>query len=65
MTSSLRYRAAGISVLIFLTLICVWYLATRTTTTAVKTSPEYAACLPSAPLRQIEGLSDGRISGSS
>ncbi len=42
MTSSLRLRAALVSVALFMAFIGVWYLATRSTATVASMSPEYA-----------------------
>src|SRR6201992_3983477 len=42
MTSSLRFRAAIISVALFLAFIGVWHLATRSTSAVGNMSPEYA-----------------------
>src|SRR6478735_3345322 len=42
MTKSLRFRAAMVSVVIFLAFIGAWHLATRGTTTVATMSPEYA-----------------------
>jgi nitrate/nitrite transport system permease protein len=42
MTSSLRIRAAIVSIAIFLAFIGAWHLATRSTSTVATMSPEYA-----------------------
>jgi nitrate/nitrite transport system permease protein len=42
MTSSLRFRAAIVSVVIFVAFIGAWHLATRGTATTASMSPEYA-----------------------
>ncbi|RYX98707.1 MAG: nitrate ABC transporter, permease protein, partial [Bradyrhizobiaceae bacterium] len=42
MITSLRVRAAVVSIAIFLAFIGVWHLATRSTGTAATMSPEYA-----------------------
>ena len=42
MTTSLRFRAAVVSIVLFLAFIGVWHLATRGTGTAASMSPEYA-----------------------
>ncbi len=42
MTSSLRFRAAVLSIAIFLTFIGAWHLATRGSGTVANMSPEYA-----------------------
>lgn len=42
MSSSLRFRAAIVSVAIFMAFIGAWHLATRSTTTVATMSPEYA-----------------------
>src|ERR1700712_2611556 len=42
MTSSLRFRAALLSLLMFAALIGAWHLATRGTASVQKMSPEYA-----------------------
>src|SRR6195952_4561193 len=42
MTSTLRLRAAVVSIAIFLAFIGVWHLATRATSTVGAMSPEYA-----------------------
>ena len=42
MTSSLRVRAAIVSVVLFAVFIGVWHLATRQTASVANMSPEYA-----------------------
>src|SRR2546429_83619 len=42
MTSSLRFRAAIVSIALFLAFVGIWHLATRGTGTVVNMSPEYA-----------------------
>ena len=42
MTASLRFRAAIVSIALFMAFIGVWHLATRGTGTVAKMSPEYA-----------------------
>src|SRR5207245_6588341 len=42
MTTSLRFRAAIVSVALFLAFIGIWHLATRSTATIANMSPEYA-----------------------
>ena len=42
MMSSLRFRAAILSIALFVAFIGVWHLATRSTATVAKMSPEYA-----------------------
>ncbi len=42
MTSSLRFRAAIVSIALFLAFIGIWHLATRSTTAVATMSPEYA-----------------------
>src|SRR4051812_3787390 len=42
MIQSLRFRAAIVSIAIFLAFIGVWHLATRSSGTAATMSPEYA-----------------------
>jgi nitrate/nitrite transport system permease protein len=39
---SLRFRAATLSIALFVAFICVWHLATRSAATVAKMSPEYA-----------------------
>src|SRR5882672_103859 len=42
MTSSLRFRAAIVSVVLFVAFIGIWHLATRGTGTVATMTPEYA-----------------------
>jgi nitrate/nitrite transport system permease protein len=42
MTSSLRFRAAIVSIALFVAFIGIWHLATRSTATVATMSPEYA-----------------------
>src|SRR6202166_5136712 len=42
MTFSLRFRAAIVSIVLFLAFIGIWHLATRSTATVATMSPEYA-----------------------
>ena len=42
MTSSLRFRAAIVSMVLFAVFIGVWHLATRSTAPVANMSPEYA-----------------------
>src|SRR5437763_15077822 len=42
MTTSLRFRAAIVSVALFLAFIGIWHLATRGTASVATMSPEYA-----------------------
>jgi len=42
MTSSLRFRAAIVSVVLFVAFIGIWHLATRGTAAVATMTPEYA-----------------------
>src|ERR1043166_1021045 len=42
MTSSLRFRAAIVSIVLFATFLGIWHIATRSTATVATMSPEYA-----------------------
>ena len=50
MTSSLRFRAAIVSVALFLGFIGIWHIATRGTGTVATMSPEYAKLMKDAGL---------------
>ena len=42
MTFSLRFRAAIVSIVLLAAFLGIWHLATRSTTTVARMSPEYA-----------------------
>ncbi|THD70762.1 MAG: nitrate ABC transporter, permease protein, partial [Bradyrhizobium sp.] len=42
MTSSLRFRAAIVSVVLFVAFIGIWHIATRGTAAVATMTPEYA-----------------------